>query len=284
MVKADLVANWTFNEGSGGTAYDSSPFGNNCTINNASWVSRLNGNALSFNGFDSYLDCGNDSSLNFGTGDFTIIGWIKSNTNGGGYFVSKENAWTGLGYDSGIIDQYGDPNFLYTADGGVYHVLDWTNVSDNNWHLLALVRNQTTLAIYIDGIRDNTSVAIPPSDVSTIQNFLIGCEYNSGGYTCDITPFNGMMDEVRIWNEAKDGAFILQTYNNEKLSGTPVHYDIFSIINMVFDLIGTIIRTLLLYISAIVEIIILTGLVFAVGYIIKQLMDTVFKPIKKNKE
>lgn len=75
--KADLVANWTFDEGTGGTAYDTSLFGNNCTINNATWVSGVKGNALEFNGFDSYLGCGNDSSLNFGTGNFTIMAWIK---------------------------------------------------------------------------------------------------------------------------------------------------------------------------------------------------------------
>ena len=92
-----IVANLTFDENSGGYANDSSPFGNNCTINNASWVTGVQGSALEFNGIDSYLDCGNDSSLNFGTGDFTLMAWFKVDNSAGiqtPYLIDKWDAPT----------------------------------------------------------------------------------------------------------------------------------------------------------------------------------------------
>lgn len=165
LLRADpvIVANWTFDEGIEGYANDITAFGNNCTINNASWVSGVKGNALEFNGFDSYLNCSNDSSLNFGTGDYTLNYWVKVPTEGlyGGYGITKENAYNGFGYDSGTVDPVGDPNWLGTQDGvNNYYTRDWTNISDNNWHMLTLVRNQTGTH-YIDaGNSWNTALTL----------------------------------------------------------------------------------------------------------------------------
>jgi len=38
------------------------------------------GKALQFDGSNDYVDCGNDASLNFGTGSFTLEAWFNTST------------------------------------------------------------------------------------------------------------------------------------------------------------------------------------------------------------
>ena len=82
-VQADLVAHYTFEEGSGTTAADSSGYGN--AANGAfvgagvSWVAGKVGNsAVNVDG-TSWIDCGNDSKFNI-TGQISISAWIKAGT------------------------------------------------------------------------------------------------------------------------------------------------------------------------------------------------------------
>lgn len=67
-----LVACWNFDEGSGEVAHDQSGNKNDGKIYGAAYVKRGEGYALEFDGEDDYVDCGNNESLNFLTGDFSI--------------------------------------------------------------------------------------------------------------------------------------------------------------------------------------------------------------------
>jgi len=68
-----------FDEGSGTVARDASGNGNDGTIYGATWVNGKYGKALSFDGVEDYVDCGNDVSLNFERTDpFSIEAWVKT--------------------------------------------------------------------------------------------------------------------------------------------------------------------------------------------------------------
>ena len=73
-----LVAHWPLDEGGDGTARDASGNGNDGTLNGPTWDSGKFGGALSFDGSNDFVDCGNSSTLDFGTGDFTVSAWIKT--------------------------------------------------------------------------------------------------------------------------------------------------------------------------------------------------------------
>jgi len=73
-----LVAEWHFDEGYGSVLKDSSGNGNDGTIYGATWVDGKFGKALSFDGVDDYVDCGNDRIFDFGTNTFTIETWVKT--------------------------------------------------------------------------------------------------------------------------------------------------------------------------------------------------------------
>ena len=199
-----LVGNWRFDRGTGTTAKDSSPFGNNGTISGASWVRGIFGSALEFDGVDDYVDCGSDSSLTFGTSDFSWEGWFYLND------------WT---------DDASEQNSLITR-GGASHTEDgfrtavfndgriWTAISDGSfrteiftsagliklhkWYHFAVVYDRDANGIvYING-ENKKAVDITGSNgsISTDRALRIGT------WTPTQRLFNGKIDEVRIYNRA----------------------------------------------------------------------------------
>ena len=74
-----LVGWWKFDEGSGGTAYDSSGYGNDGTLEgDPKWVPGYLAGAIQLDGIDDYIDCGNDPSVNI-TREITLAAWVKTN-------------------------------------------------------------------------------------------------------------------------------------------------------------------------------------------------------------
>src|SRR3990167_9799803 len=75
-----LVGYWTFDEGSGTTANDSS--GNNNTgalINGPTWTTGKIGGALSFDGVDDRVSTG---AFSIGSTNFSMSGWVKQSAGG----------------------------------------------------------------------------------------------------------------------------------------------------------------------------------------------------------
>jgi len=71
------VGSWSFDEGTGTIANDSSGNNNNGTLYNGPiWEEGQVNKALSFDGSNDYVDCGNDESLNI-TDKITIEAWVK---------------------------------------------------------------------------------------------------------------------------------------------------------------------------------------------------------------
>ncbi len=106
-VKADLVAYWRLDEGSGTTANDSSGNGNDGTFNgDPQWVEGYYGGAIEFDGAGDFLDCGSDPSLDLTK--WTIAFWLKLNEN------KDYNAYIVMGLDvteNYEILTYGDGHF-----------------------------------------------------------------------------------------------------------------------------------------------------------------------------
>jgi hypothetical protein len=76
----NLVGWWTFDEGSGTTAYDSAG-SNDGTIYGAQWTSGQIGGALSFDGVDDYVDLSDIGFSLMGSGiSSSTAFWFKINT------------------------------------------------------------------------------------------------------------------------------------------------------------------------------------------------------------
>src|SRR5580765_3113499 len=107
---AGLVAAYSFNEGGGTTLIDVSGHNLNGTIVGATWTAGGRfGNALSFNGANSYVDLGNPTALQL-TGSMTIEAWINAAANpaNDGQIVAKSN---GAGWEFKTTPDTGHQTF-----------------------------------------------------------------------------------------------------------------------------------------------------------------------------
>jgi len=101
--KDGLVGSWSFDEGSGTTAYDGSGNRNIGTLNNfdwnatSGWTSGKFGKGLQFDGTNDYVDAGNAASLKnaIGNNSFAVSAWFVSagtqGTTNGAEIVEKYN-------------------------------------------------------------------------------------------------------------------------------------------------------------------------------------------------
>lgn len=178
------------------------------------------GAALHFDGVNDYVDLGNISAANFGTGDFTLELWIKTNhtpvTTVG--ILSKRsicncsNFWDVRMSASGTLAVE-----ISTADCAIYNSLHTTfPINDGQWRHIAFVRNSGVGTLYVNGVLNNTSPVVP-ANLSNSDPVQIGRD------ACSITQygryFSGVLDEIRIWGRALSQNEILVNMNCELPTG-----------------------------------------------------------------
>ena len=214
-----LVAAYSFNEGSGTTVADSSGNGLTGTIVGATWTTGGRyGNALSFNGTSNYIDLGNPTALQL-TGSMTLEAWINAAANPAddGQIIAKSS---GIGWQLKTSPDTGPHTFGVKVSGNSSastQRYSATVRSLNTWYHVAGVYNASTgtLDIYVNGVLNNGTLkgAIPAGQFNQSVNVNIG--RRTGGYY-----FNGIIDEVRIYNRALSQTEI-QIDMNTPVGGTP---------------------------------------------------------------
>ena len=186
------------------------------TIHGAKWVDGKYGNALSFDGRDDYVDYGIGSSLNFpADASFTVSLWIKTSKNYGP-LVSQRNSIYGapvldvtVGYDGTANNYPGKVRFIIRDDDyvGQVEIGSTTSVNDDIWHFVVAVRDGSDdkIKLYIDGSLESASGAKALNSPITTNIRAIGNErrwVQDSTATADKRWFNGIIDEVRIYNRA----------------------------------------------------------------------------------
>jgi len=228
IVTDGLVSYWTFDRADteGDTAKD--VWGNNdgTIVGGAKTVNGKIGEALEFNGVDQYVDVGHpaDGSLDFGAdGDFTIAAWINvseippdqytivSKGDRGSsprilFKIRSEQAYITLANENG-----GGPKPDFASNAVVV---------DGEWHYVALVVDRSNATkIYIDGVMDSEGMAAEGTDVNTGSPLHIGKSHQDGNAARRF--FNGLIDEVTIYNKALSDAEMEQNFAAEGLSVEP---------------------------------------------------------------
>ena len=93
-----------------------------------------------------------------------------------------------------------------------------TTIANGVWYHAAITYDGTTFRLYLDGVLENSVVALPPASTSDQHVALAAMLPTSG--TPGAGRFAGILDEVRIWNVARSGAQIAADRFNELTSGT----------------------------------------------------------------
>jgi hypothetical protein len=185
-----LIGWWSFNEGTGTIAGDSSGYGNNGTIYGATWVAGKYGDALNFNG-TAYVAI-NSISLPFSQ-PYSISVWVNPSTYASMFLFGRTNDvnwYVSFGAGGTINDWATGPN------------LDWNpNVPyvTGQWQNFVFIYNGTSKLIYRNGV-----LAASITQTSTAGSGLYVGRY--GGYTS--YEFQGIVDEVQIYNRVLSTAEI----------------------------------------------------------------------------
>lgn len=174
-------------------------------------------NALAFDGYDDYVAC---SALN--PSSFSVEAWVYPNVlNADRAIVSSLNESVGTGFELHIG---GDGIPVATLRNGT----TWTDVkgtgkvSAGKWFHFAIAYDGTNCNVYVNGfLTASQSIASYNAGSSTM---FIGKRF-SGGYL-----FNGKIDEVRVWNTARNQADIVNSMTSSltnplSISGLIAYYE-----------------------------------------------------------
>jgi hypothetical protein len=201
----NLVGLWHFDEGSGDTAVDSSN-GNDGTITGATYTGSANamfGDALSFDGENDYVDCGAAVDDSITTG-ITLEAWIKcsyTNTYDGG-IISNDLTWISKkGYDFFIENgKLGIDVGNGTKVGRVLYTMPTLSLADPVWQHVAATWDGSTVRLYVDGAEVGTPASLDGTYSDPGKDTFVGKINTLSNYQAYIYPFQGLIDEVCIWD------------------------------------------------------------------------------------
>jgi chitodextrinase len=197
-----LVAAYAFDDGSGGTATDSSGFGNHGVIANAAWtIAGRYGNALAFNGTNSWVTVNDSAPLHLTSG-MTLEAWVFPLTLPAPGCSTPNCAWRDIlikETDRYYIEASSDLNQQPEAGGifasGKHIVFAPAPLSIAAWTHLALTYDAAAVRLYVNAALVAASPQPAPLTTST-EPLRIGGDSVFGQF------FNGTIDEVRVYNRA----------------------------------------------------------------------------------
>ncbi len=166
------------------------------------------GNCLDFNGSNNYVKM-NDWKL--GSSDFTIEVWVKPTSLTGNIIISNRKDADGNGAAGNWYSFEFYNNFLTLEMGndgqGNYQWIPTSyNPSLNVWTHFALTRAGNILTIYANGsLVYNASFPTINNLNSVYNTAMIGARLYNGTITA---PFQGQIDELKIWKLARSKANI----------------------------------------------------------------------------
>ncbi|WP_274475833.1 LamG-like jellyroll fold domain-containing protein [Mangrovimonas aestuarii] len=174
------------------------------------------GISLNFDGVDDYVQTTCPGVAN--NGARTVEAWIKTTKNsnpseGGSQSVIVDWGSTTNGKRFTFNILWGNAIRLEVAGAGLNGTVA---VNDGNWHHVAVTFNPSgnTMSLYVDGVLD-TSGIMSTVNTGTATNVRIGSRIDN------VNPFEGSIDEVRIWDVARTQAEIQADMNNELCDDTP---------------------------------------------------------------
>lgn len=195
---AAVIGHWTFNEGGGTTALDSSGQDNHGTIiGGAESVSAPGGSAVWLDGIDDFVNYGQPAIFDFTSQDFSIEAWIAIDGTQSG---NAHGIW-GKGAGSYLLGYSRDDvrhNISLCSGSGCGTTLEAFDPSNNppgNYHHIVFTRQMNapesseSIVLYIDGVFDR-------SNSQAVPLFSQAVDVTSGAGTGNHLAC--MIDEIKI--------------------------------------------------------------------------------------
>lgn len=185
--------------------------------------------AAEFDGIDDYMDLG---SIDIGGNELTLALWIKADNFDvfDARFISKatgvhdaDHYWMLSAIDENAI------RFRLKA-GGITHVLATGagELAAGQWIHIAATYDGSSMRIYKDGVEVARRAKSGQLDVDPVVSAAVGNQPTGAGSR----PFDGCIDDVRIYNRALTGSEIRELANLhltsiEAVGAAPHHFELF---------------------------------------------------------
>ncbi|EMR73445.1 Concanavalin A-like lectin/glucanases superfamily, partial [Thermoplasmatales archaeon SCGC AB-539-N05] len=225
-----LVGYWNFEYTNSTYVFDNSSYQNNGSFNGTNFgESNITigkyGNSLEFDGNDDFVNLSNHASvLNLSTGTLEV--WFKTSTSSEQYVFGagdSTNDWMAVSVGE-FTGSYADESFTFTISQGgsnrIYALVrhGHSYYCDGNWHHAVIVVGSNYNKVYIDGNKESPTYGA--GDSSTGNYFLNPNNLDAMGIGRRFYPnspyyFNGMIDEVRLWNRTLAHEEINASYNSK---------------------------------------------------------------------
>jgi len=201
-----IIAEYNFDENAGIITNDLS--GNGITgvlVNGTSWTS--NGKysvGLSFDGINDYVSLGNRSVLTPANA-ITISAWVKTNTNSGAQMIVSKYSAGANPYQLRIQGSNIRFSVKTTTEGTI--TTTSSPIPVGQWKYITGTWDGTTMKVYVDGVLASPTLAKTGTMVDNPIDVRIGGSANG------VLPFNGLIDDVRIYDRALSLSEIVNDMN-----------------------------------------------------------------------
>jgi len=221
---ANCMGAWYMNSAGDAAEVDRSGEGNNLGETSGDTIAQSSDVPSSYSGNSKDLESteteylyhadGLDTDINGANQSITFAAWIKpeNDTTANMYIVSKwDNADGSRQYSLFYSDSNDRFQCNISNDGA-----DWTEsfgttgISYATWVHIACVYNDTDVRLYVNGVLDSNGADNPAAHTTGIFNG--DQSFRVGGENADLY-FDGLIDEVIIFDRALDAFEILEMYN-----------------------------------------------------------------------
>jgi VCBS repeat-containing protein len=204
-----LLGYWKFDEGSGTTAADSSDYHNNGTLSGGAAFTTTaapityyaDPGSLRVSSVTTGVVTVTNSAVNRLTNNFTAMGWIRPNSVSGYQRViatartKSNNGWSmGLWYGTLLFSTNGKKDYYSSSSSSGLKAGQW-------YHVAAVMDSSNAVTFYLDGVLVGTIAGASPAVADTDDVLQIGGSTASGGSAL-IDPFNGLIDDLRVYDHA----------------------------------------------------------------------------------
>jgi hypothetical protein len=151
-------------------------------------VKKYGTGSLAFDGNGDYLKTPFTQSFEFGTGDFTIEGWLYLNSTSGTQLIVDYWKATNVGwqvwFNAGVLKFYSGSGNLLSGT---------TSLSTGTWYYFAITRSGTTARLFINGTQEASATSSVDYN-TTNKSLWIGAQESAG----PTSYFNGYVDDLRL--------------------------------------------------------------------------------------
>ncbi|MCK4292162.1 MAG: PD40 domain-containing protein [Planctomycetes bacterium] len=192
------LAHWKLDEQEGLVAYDSAGNKDGTLHGDPNWrpIGGMVDGALELDGIDDYVST--DFVLNPADGAFSVFTWVKGGTPG--EVLISQTDGTGVGKSWLCADSLAGRlvTELKAPGRGTLPLTSEFVITDGDWHYIGLVWDGLYRYLYVG----ETQVAKDPMPLSPLESADGGLYFGAGKTLDAATFFSGLIDDIRIYNQA----------------------------------------------------------------------------------